>query len=696
MLLQPRYTAKSQIVVEPQPNGLAGSSAVVVAQPEDSATVLTEVTKINSHDFLQKVLASLSPPLSTTADSARPSEHSANFGGALQNAVKRWLPASLGTANTHGSPDLEQFERELKIDQEHGSHVITISVTSANPREAVAAANRVAELYVKGQQDEKLADSDRVLAWLDRRIPDQRREIERLQVAIQDYKAVHGILSKDKAGINDQQLAELNRQLAVAQSNLAAQQARLANLRDQRLRGTNAAALVGTPELPALTELRRQELVLLQAQANVAATLGEMHPKMQQIRSQLQEVRNKIVQLVDQAVSGLASDEQVAAAEVRGIQRRIAAGQGANSDSHLEQLEHDASSAQHIYESLQQRREELREQRELISPGVAILSLASLPTRPSSSNPILFVPPAFVVFLVCGCFLAITLERLDVTLRGERDIVDALGIPCLGLVPRMRRTRRERPHQLLTTQPFGPYTEGVRSIVAAMGLAGSRSPPKVIMLSSSLPREGKTTLAVSIAAYTALLGRRTILVDLDFRHPAVLRELVGKAGRTRDLLPPDRLNPDPIHHVARLNLDYLALPRDSTDPMARFAGEYMSRLLVRLRATYDCVIVDSAPVLAVTETRVLAALVDKVLFVVKWGATRREIAQNALRLLGQTELGGGARTVIAGAAITHVDLRKHARYRYGDAGECLVEYGKRYLIGAKSTETRSSDNRQLQ
>ena len=218
---------------------------------------------------------------------------------------------------------------------------------------------------------------------------------------------------------------------------------------------------------------------------------------------------------------------------------------------------------------------------------------------------------------------------------------------------------------------------------------------KTIALIAQKGGVGKTTLAVSIAAYAAFLGRRTILVDLDLRHPAVLRELTGKAGRSGDLLPLDHLGSEPILHSNDLNLDYLALPRDSADPLTMFAGDYMSRLLIRLRMMYDCVIVDSAPVLAITETRLLSSMVDKILFVVKWGATRREVAQHALRMLSSGDARWKIQPAIAGAVITQVDLRKHARYRYGDAGEWLIQYGASYLIAETGAETVAASKKAL-
>lgn len=182
------------------------------------------------------------------------------------------------------------------------------------------------------------------------------------------------------------------------------------------------------------------------------------------------------------------------------------------------------------------------------------------------------------------------------------------------------------------------------------------------------------------------MGRRVIIVDLDFRRPAVPRELglsgAGKgpgAGDDRK----DRLAKS-VQPVAGLPLDYLAAPRGGgVDPLGLLASSHIDQLLQRLRLEYDYVIIDSAPLLAVAEARLLIPMADKTLFVVKWGATRRETAENALSLLPDSVLHGTDSKGRVNAVVTRVDLRKHARYSYGDSGECLVDYG-RYLASLDS------------
>jgi polysaccharide biosynthesis transport protein len=576
LLIAPKYTAKAQIVVEPQfVPGPIGAAPV-----NDETVIDTQVTTLTSRDHLQRVLDSLaddpefragvvkaapaaavlanddkaesrSPP--TGEEAAGPPEgeslteikHRFNLWWPLTlKEIKRRLDLWTSMHAQGAALSFEELERYLTVNQERRSRVITIRFTSTTPEKAAAVANRIARLYVERQTEQKRAYMSNELARLTTGITKLKSEIERAGLAMKQW---------------------------------------------------------------------------------LASAHGE--------------------------------DE------------------GRQAEMRLQQFEHEAAVNWQLYDKLLGRQREIRDQQETIAANSSILSLAWPPNRPSSANPLLFILPALIVSAICSGLLIVLLERLDRKLRSNRDIDDALGIPCLGLVPRSVGTTR--PLQLLLREPFAAYTEAIRSVVAALQFGKSEGAPRVVLISSSVPGEGKTTLAISLAAYAALLGHRVLLVDLDFRHPAILRELGGKADRgILDLFLHDRSLAEITQRIPGLGLDYLPMLSCPVDPVALFAGEQMPRLVHELRQDYDCVIIDSPPLLGVTEARLLAAMADKVLFLVKWGSTRREVAQNALNLL--RDPGDRQHSKILCGLVTQVNLKKHARYRYGDVGELFVRFRQYY------------------
>jgi polysaccharide biosynthesis transport protein len=413
---------------------------------------------------------------------------------------------------------------------------------------------------------------------------------------------------------------------------------------------------------------------------------------------------NRIVQLY---VDGLAQQKQATAtAEMAQLDERIAeakyemeaAGsavqkaiqQNARSterttDGHLRELLRQAGNSAQRYDSLLRRQKEIRDQ-ETVSSGVGIHLFAAVPNRPSSHNPILFIFPAFVLFAICGGWLAVLLERLDRGLRSQQETADALGIPCIGLVPQLARREVRLPGRHLLTGRSSAYTEAIRSTVAALGLAASTRSSKVVVVSSSIHGEGKTTLALSLAAHIGILGRRVLLVDFDLRQgPA--RGVSNDPGSRliEDLLLQNRPLTELIRHVGEAGQDYLPMAAYRGDPLALFASEQISNLIRQLRECYDCVIIDAPPVLGAIEARLLASMADKLLLVVKWGSTKRELAQNALGQLRGSGRFSRDRGDFAMAILTQVDLNKHVRYRYGDVGELLVNH-RRYF--SRSIESR--------
>jgi len=557
LLMPPKYTAKAQIAIDPP------SNAQATALPKDEGSIETHVTILLSRDHLQHVADTLGedPQFHPVAPAAQPSqtEHTADR-GPLHPTPAHWLPSPWelahrlriwvgGFSGGETALNADQLERHLRINQEGRSHVIAVNYTSTDAEAARIIANRVAELYVEGQSEQKRAYTSSELTRLDSRIADAKSEVEQSNEVIQAY----------------------------------------------------------------------------------------------------------IRQRADMTARASAARE---------------------ADQHLQELEHQVAVKGQLYRTLLRRQQEIRDLQENITSGAYILSLAVTPDRPSSPNPFLFIFPALIVFLTCGSLLAVVLERLDSGLRSESEINTALGISCIGLVPQVAEMdRTQRLHQYLATEPLAAYAEAIRSIAATGQLASPYHPSKVILITSSLPAEGKTTLAVSLSVCLALLGQRILLLDLDFKHPSIQRELGGEAEQgILDLLLKNRVRADVIRSIPELGLDYLPMSRSSFDPLVLFDGDKMPRLLRQLRRDYDYVIIDSPPVLGSTETRLLAAMADENIFVVKWGSTPRELAQNALNLLRRPNRVPAQQLRHVSALLAQVDLKKHARYGYGDTGEYFSNY----------------------
>ncbi|WP_428493615.1 GumC family protein [Rhodopila sp.] len=663
MVLPLRYTAKAQLVVKSQqPSLLAGQQAVITQSP-DEPTVLTEITAITSYDQLRRVLDSLrNDPQFGHIVAARAKPHDEQD---LLPQLQTWVERLLSAQNNSWLT-IRELQRNLKVFQEAGSHVIGVSFVSGQAVDSAAIVNRIVKLYVEHQQEAKRAATDRALAWVDGRLKTLQKDSAATEASLRAYQSSRQLIDTSHAGAMDQRLADLSRELATAEADAAARSERVKNIEDLRHNGATAESLAGAFNSPSITELRRRAWDLMQARIKLATTYHKDDPSIDLVDRQLQEVRRLMGVEVSSGIQGLISDASVSAARVASLRSRLDLLQASSSDSSVRTLERQDALNHALYLSLAQREEELHQQREGLSPNIDILSLAAPPDRPTSPGPILFVPPALIAFTILGCFIAVLREGLDHTLRGESEITAALGLRCAGLVPRVRPPNQMRLHEYLLSHPFSHYAEAIRSLVAATHLRPAEQANKVILVTSSLPGEGKTTLAVSLATYTAKLGYRVLLVDLDLRKPGILRAL---GGRDQDVSPmPLRQGPlseASVQHLPGLNLDYLPVRRDrSLDPVALFARADIANSLGRLRDRYDCIVIDSAPLLAITEARLLAAMADRILFVVKSGSTRHEEACGAIDMLRNGGFLKRDSAALASVVINQIDPKSHASYRY--------------------------------
>ncbi len=280
----------------------------------------------------------------------------------------------------------------------------------------------------------------------------------------------------------------------------------------------------------------------------------------------------------------------------------------------------------------------------------------------------MFATVGFAVSTMLGTFLALLLERVNGRVRSASALEHALGIPVLGLMPRLpSRRARERTARYVTDKPLSEVTEAARSILTAAGLEAPGTPSGVLLVTSALPGEGKTTLSIALAAAVAAAGHKVLLVDLDLRRPKVARRLQARvrgAPRVVDC-PADALPLEwPVQREPHSGIDFIDFVVDGQPPrrpLTLVQSAALRELVVAARRDYDYVILDSAPLLAVAEARIATRLVDRVVLATRWRRTDLEAVAHAARILQQV------RAEIAGCVLTDVDMRKYRLYAT-DAG----------------------------
>jgi polysaccharide biosynthesis transport protein len=670
-----RYTALAQIVVEESQAPRIDERFPSQEAVPDQATIQTHVTALSSHDLLGNVIAQL------TADTAF-------------RASERGVRGSVPDLFVVGKSMLaiEELKRHLNVFQEGVSHVISVAYTSKDSVEAAAIANKITDYYLASGEDQTRLALDQTVAVLGGKIADLRTESESLDTAVATYQAAHRVKDAAKTNVIDQKLGDLNHQLSAAQTELVARRTRHAELSalrgasgrwDPLLAGLGAEELVDLHSQVLAVLTGRQETIAVIPHAKEASGQGEEASLQGEAVSQ--PLRDKVRKELDQALLKLSHEERVDSAQVAAIEQSLSAVQSASDDARLRDLVAAAASAQRRYERLVLRRDELLEQRDAVAAPARLLSRAAVPERPSSPNPLLFLAPAGIAFLVIGCLVALLRDRLDQGIYSKNDVASVLGLHCAGFVPQSREIMGIMGMGKGPASPGAPFTEALRGILASLQLVGPRRrPTQVVLITSSVPGEGKTTLAISLAACAARMGAKVLLLDLDTRAEAGSSSTLAHSPRektaveTIDMFAHDRAPSEAIQTHPGMQLDYLQIRRGpASEPSPLFFGDQMSILLRHRRSNYDLIFIDSAPVLAKAEVRLLASIADQVILAVRWGKTRRDDARAALALLREGGPHGDEKTARISAAITQVDLGRHGRSFQAGA---MAEYGQ-YLAG---------------
>jgi len=342
--------------------------------------------------------------------------------------------------------------------------------------------------------------------------------------------------------------------------------------------------------------------------------------------SYVREIMRQLQVDVETALNSLSTLTSKVQADLVTTQEQLT-GSRDQAPSSRELMESRATTLAQQLEMLLRRQQELTVQSLIVDPNVSLLATASPPERPSSLHPLLVIPPSVIVFALLGCFVAVVLNRFDRTLHTETDATEALHVPCLGVVPSLTSEQSKHPKFMLR-QPASDYAKAIRSVLVSLltSSAGAPPSPRILLISSSVAGEGKTTLAWSVSLHAARLGLRTLLLDAG-QAPIRRDDESGSLFRSLTL---GRSASEMIKPIQDLGIDYLPAGLSDHNRLRLLAAPSFSPHLRQTAETYDLVVIDGPSLDDAPEAALLAGCADHVLFVVRSASTQRELAQAAL------------------------------------------------------------------
>ena len=552
---------------------------------------------------------------------------------------------------------LGAFLGGLTVKRVPNSRLIEVSFAAEDPQLAAQVVNAHLQNYIELNFKSKYDATTQASTWLSAELEELRIKVEKSEDARLAYERQNQIWQIDeKQDITTQKLADLSKAVTEAQTALAEKEALY-----RMAAAGNVDALPAARADGVVQDLLKRKSDLDQQSAEAVNQYGPNFPKVQRLTEQRKQVEDDLANARKTVVEGIQEDFNTARSHME-LLREALDKQKAEANDLAEKLvqyhilEHDAEANKQLYDGLLQKLKEAGITAGLRSSNIRVVDPALIPTSPSRPQKARNILLAFLVGLVGGVGLAIFREYLDNTVKSPDDIEALSGLPSLAVVPtlprlnghhsRLSRLTRDTADQTVANprvellsyvQPKSQISEAFRALRTSLLLSQADHPPQVILVTSALPREGKTTAAVNLAVTLAQLGDRTLLMDSDMRKPGIRRALnlttgkdVGLSSYLAGVLGLDEVL---IPHPAISNLTAL-----TTGPVPPSPADLLSSLRMRegiseLRRRFKFIVIDSPPIMAATDAVILSAQTDGVLLVVRSGETPKEAFTRARDLL---------------------------------------------------------------
>jgi len=678
--MTPLYTAETLVMLEHRKTAVTKFEEVLSDLGADMSVMQSEVAVLKSPTFAEKVVdklglvndpefnADLRPPPNPLLVYLNP---------------RNWIPDALRgerpvfelseeeKARNQKTAVVEDFLDNINVRPQGRSYVLSVTFDSEDPRKASTIANTIAQMYLVDQLDEKFKATKRATAWLEERIADVRKEARQAGEAVEAFRAKTGLTaSGDMRTLGTQQLAELNTNYVLARTQREAAEAKQREVKNLAQNQRSVGAIGDVLGNSLIQSLRRQEVELQRQMADATQRYGTKHPAMQTLQSQLRDLQGQMRMEVDKVIQGINNEVEMARGREKALKASLDEFQARvdeqqQSAGALQTLEREADTAQSMYETLLTRFQEVTAQNDIQQPDARVVSQAAIPLLPSQPNKKLIAILSLIASAAVGVLLAMLVEYFERGFRSPHQFELATGVRGLGIVPAISRWHRMRrsPADYAIDRPLSSYTEALQSLRTTLLLANPDGRQRVLLFTSSVPDEGKSSAAAGFARICANAGQRVVIIDCDLRRKGLHRMLgIKNTPGLHEVLSGEKQVQDVIQADPRTGLHIIAAGQGAALPQDMLGSARMHQLVSHLALEYDRVILDSPPVLAVSESKLLAALADQTVFIVRWGRTKRETALAGLKEL--VEAGAD----VVGVLFCQVNIRRHAQYEFPDSG----------------------------
>lgn len=699
------YRAKAMIEVTKDVGATVVSTKDFVVQSDDTDNLNTKLIVIKSRPLLEDVVVNLKLDQKPTFLKATAKR---SFSEALGDILHRVTRGAVGVPmpevtdakptfadrpeaeTARLAPYVAVLKNTLNVSALKDTRVIEISLDHTDPQLAAAVVNAVAKNFIERSFERKTERFTDTSEWLKSSTAELKAQVQKAEQSLADYTRQNGIFTTEgKESLTSEKLSELHTQVMKAETDRLLKQSLYEEVRQGRV-----AQLPDAFSDPKTTKLQ-EEIGKLEVQSSeMSVKFGPDNPRVAEVQQKLETLRSQVKDTRGTLSEKLRADYERAIRDELSLKNALAkakaeAVQQNQNTIQFDILKKELDTAKELYTDFLQKTNQANLAKAEQSNNLRFIEPAEVPTSPEGPQRLRTILLGLLVSLVLGMGLAFFLEYMDNTIKSVEDVHRIAGLPTLAVIPAISqasaRTVKQVNRQQLTsgaepeeaetgalvttaasttttsltkaplvTDHLASVMEAYRMLRTSVLLSTAGSPPKTIMFTSGQPGDGKTTTSVNTAVSLAQLGSSVLLIDADLRRPSVHRALrVDKTKGLSTLLSSNQVELDEVVQRSRIpKLDVIACGPIPPNPAELIASERMRQVLARAAEQYDHVIVDTPPLISVTDPVILSTMVDGVILVVQAGRSTRDIVRRARLELSNV----GAK--VFGVVLNNFDMKR--------------------------------------
>ena len=564
-----------------------------------------------------------------------------------------------------------RFKRGLQVQLVRNSQLVQISFSSHDRELSAKVPNSVAETYVESDLDARMAMTQKAAEWLRERMGELRSKVDTAEKALQDYRDRERIVDAKGIALSGagRQLEELTRSVVEARAKRAEAESAYAlvqQIKAGRIPG-NYDSVPVVLRNPLVQQMKVTEAEAERRLSDAAKRYGPEHPRLIQAKAELESAKENSRRQVDIVVAGLSKEYEQARANEVAVERALAQSkadiQGINrKEFQLGVLEREVVQNRNLYDMFVNRLKETSAAGDLQTTIARVIDPATPPSFAYAPNKQQIVTLSAIVTLIIAAMLALLLDRLTNALNSTSDVEHRLGVPALGVLQKIKGfTKKGFVSELaFFNDTQSTFAEAVRTVRTSVLMSSLDEPHKVVVITSSVPEEGKTTLSFNLACALGQV-KKVLLVDGDLRRPKI-GKLVARDPRLpglADLVAGQAQVSQCVFFDERAGIHILPAGTVPPNPLELLSSKRFEDVITKLKEAFDVVLIDSAPLQMVSDAQVLSQFASSVIYVVKADSTPYQVAQNGLKKLRRVN------ALILGVVLNQLDLEKAEKY-YGE------------------------------